>query len=104
MPSKNDTDQAILQTLANIPFGKVSTYGTIAKLSGNHGKARYVGYILRNLPKESSIPWHRVVNSQGKLSFPANSEHYLRQENRLKKESILIINGKINLKQHLWLG
>jgi len=104
MTSSNDYDQAILQTLASIPHGQVCTYGAIAKLSGNNGKARYVGYILKKLPQSSSIPWHRVINSQGKISFPENSKRYQQQTEHLKAEGISIINGKISLKQYLWLG
>lgn len=98
----NDNDQAILQTLASIPYGKVCTYGAIAKLSGNNGKARYIGFMLKNLPKASAIPWHRVINSQGKISFPENSKRYQQQIERLEAEGINVLNGKISLKQHLW--
>jgi len=103
MTSNNNDDQAILQTLANIPYGKVCTYGAIAKLSGNNGKARYIGYILKNLPEDSSIPWHRVINSHGKISFPENSKRYQQQTDRLEAEGITLVNGKISLKQYLWL-
>jgi len=104
MTSNKDYDQAILQTLASIPYGNVCTYGAIAKISGNNGKARYIGYILKNLPNASSIPWHRVINGQGKISFPAHSERYQQQTERLKAEGINVINGKISLKQYLWMG
>jgi len=104
MTSNTHNDQAILQTLASIPYGKVCTYGAIAKLSGNHGKARYIGHILKNLPKDSSIPWHRVINSQGKISFPENSKRHQQQTEHLEAEGISVINGKISLKQHLWVG
>jgi methylated-DNA-protein-cysteine methyltransferase-like protein len=104
MTANDEANQAILQTLASIPDGKVCTYGTIAKLSGNNGKARYVGHILKNLPKNSAIPWHRVINSQGKISFPENSHHHLLQIERLEAEGVKLINGKVNLKQHIWMG
>jgi methylated-DNA-protein-cysteine methyltransferase-like protein len=104
MTTNNDSQQAILQTLANIPAAKVCTYGDIAKLSGNHGKARYVGHILRNLPSDSSIPWHRVINSQGKISFPTHTTQFQQQKERLEIEGIRVISGKINLKQYLWTG
>ena len=102
--SPNDSHQAILQTLASIPSGYVCTYGAVAKLSGNAGKARYVGHILKNLPQSSSIPWHRVINSQGRSSFPAHSERHTLQITRLEKEGVQIINGKIKLKTYLWQG
>lgn len=94
--------QAILQVVAAIPAGKVSSYGRIAERAGLTGKARYVGYILRQLPKDSSLPWHRVVNASGKISLPPDSPSFERQKARLADEGVVILNGKINLKQHLW--
>ncbi len=104
MHTNSDSYQAILQTLASIPAGKVCTYGEVAKLSGNPGKARYVGHILKKLPQTSKIPWHRVINSQGASSFPENSEHFLVQIGRLEQEGIQVKNGKISLKEYLWRG
>lgn len=102
MTHTNEHNQDILQTLASIPYGKVSTYGGIAARSGNQGKARYIGYILKNLPNSSEIPWHRVINSQGKISFEENSHQYKKQVEQLRNEGVEVINGKINLKQFLW--
>lgn len=94
--------QAILQAISQIPLGKVSTYGQIATISSQIGKARYVGFILKNLPPESSIPWHRVVNSQGKSSFPINSEKHTLQLQLLSDEDIKIEKNRISLKKYLW--
>ncbi len=94
--------QRILQTIHAIPIGQVATYGLIAKLSGLPGKARYVGYILKSLPEGSSIPWHRVINAQGKISFPEHSEVYREQKQRLLAEDVIFKGHKIPLKQYLW--
>tara|TARA_R110002072_G_scaffold90500_7_gene202463 strand:- start:13457 stop:13780 length:324 start_codon:yes stop_codon:yes gene_type:complete len=88
LPANQAKSDAILVTLANIPSGRVSTYGDIAKRSGFPGLARYVASILKNLPKGSNIPWHRVINSKGKISFPPNSHMYHQQIALLKKEGI----------------
>jgi len=61
-----------------------------------------VGNVLKKLPPDSTIPWHRVLNSQGKLSFPEGSEPWLRQKQRLELEGILFLNGKISLSHYLW--
>ena len=53
----------IFATIAQIPPGKVTTYGEVAKLSGYPGYARQVGRALANLPNESKLPWFRVINS-----------------------------------------
>ncbi len=55
--------------VASIPTGAVMTYGQIAELAGNPRASRAVGYALRATPEDVEIPWHRVVNSRGEVSF-----------------------------------
>jgi methylated-DNA-protein-cysteine methyltransferase-like protein len=76
----------------------VATYGQVAALAGIPQQSRLVGRILSRLPKSSKLPWHRVVNSQGKLSNP-NPE---RQKDRLEDEGVTFINGRIRLKSYRW--
>jgi methylated-DNA-protein-cysteine methyltransferase related protein len=59
--------------VARIPQGSVATYGQIARLLGIPGHARFVGYALHALPPGAPVPWHRVVNSRGKVSLPGES-------------------------------
>jgi len=94
--------QKILQAVAAIPKGYVCTYGKVAELAGLPRHARLVGNILKKLPSGSKIPWHRVLNSQGRLSFPEDSEPWQRQKERLELEEVGFLNGKINLKRYLW--
>lgn len=91
----------IWQIVAAIPEGKVMTYGKVAQQAGYPSHSRYVGSTLKNLPKDTRLPWHRVINSQGKISFPENSDGYLRQKERLEKEGIIFTGGKIRLKDYL---
>jgi len=102
--SSEEAKQAIITVLASIPYGYVCTYGTVAKLAGQPGKARLVGYILKQLPEPSNIPWHRVINSQGLSSFPIDSDKYLLQMSKLKSEGIRTSTGRIPLKKYLWLA
>jgi methylated-DNA-protein-cysteine methyltransferase related protein len=95
--------QIILENVRQIPKGKVATYGEIARLSGFLNCARLVGYALNSLPDESTIPWHRVVNSQGKISFPKYSTAYKTQQRILKKEGIIFESERIDLKKYGWL-
>ncbi|HET8710033.1 MAG TPA: MGMT family protein [Spongiibacteraceae bacterium] len=85
-----------------IPRGKVSSYGAIAKLAGLPRGARLIGRILAQLPEGSTLPWHRVVNSRGCISFPAGSEQYREQRERLLTEGIAFHNNKIDLKKFGW--
>ncbi|MCW7480696.1 MGMT family protein [Leptospira kanakyensis] len=62
---------SVYAVVKKIPKGKVTTYGHIALLLGNPRAARAVGYALNALKKEmeQKIPWQRVINAQGKISF-----------------------------------
>lgn len=91
--------EAIYLALAQIPKGKVISYGDLAKLAGLTNGARLVGKTLSNLPKGSTLPWHRVINSQGKISLPPDSPSYEQQQKRLMKEGVEVVNGKISLKR-----
>ena len=62
-------DQRVWATVALIPSGTLATYGQIADLIGAYGCARQVGWALRRLPLPSSIPWHRVVNAQSRITM-----------------------------------
>lgn len=94
--------QKILQAVAAIPEGYVCNYGKVAELAGLPRHARLVGNVLKKLPAGSKIPWHRVLNSQGRLSFPEGSEPWQTQKERLEAEGVQFLNGKINLKRFLW--
>jgi len=92
--------EIVYQLVAAIPKGKVTSYGQIAKLAGYPNHARIVGNILKNLPSDTSLPWHRVINAQGKISFPQNSDAYQRQRLLLEKEGVSFKNSKV-ISQHL---
>jgi methylated-DNA-protein-cysteine methyltransferase related protein len=93
----------ILEVVNLIPYGKVATYGQIAKLAGLPKHARYVGFVLKQLDANSDIPWHRVINSQGKISLQkANNNGENIQHTKLLEEGVVILNSKINLKMYQW--
>lgn len=74
MPSPNAFDQQVYAAVARIPRGQLATYGQIAELIGVWGAARQVGWALRRLPLPSEIPWQRVVNAKGQISFTPSRE------------------------------
>lgn len=96
-------DKIIWQLVATIPAGKIATYGQLAKLAGYPNHARYVGATLKMLPKDSSLPWFRVVNAQGKISLPENSSAYTRQRHLLEADGIEFSANKIPLRHYQWL-
>ena len=97
----NATDQ-LYQMLAAIPAGKVVTYGQLAQLSGKPRGARWVGQTLNKLPRDTELPWHRVINAQGKISMPLDSPSGAKQQRRLAAEGVLLHNGRVPLKEFQW--
>lgn len=95
--------EKIWQVVHQIPKGKVASYGQVAKLADLPGYARYVGTTMKKLPKGSKLPWHRVANAAGKLSFPQDSKEYQLQKSRLEAEGVVFINGKFSKKKFGWL-
>lgn len=95
-------DEMIWQVVADIPIGKVMTYGQIARQCGYPGYARYVGNILKKLPGDSALPWHRVINAKGEISFPPDSEAYKRQKFLLEREAIQFHGKHIRLSVYRW--
>lgn len=103
MAYRPDLQRVILQQVATIPSGKVASYGQIARLCGLPGYARYVGTVLKNLPVDNALPWHRVINAQGRIAFPSGSDAWQRQKNCLQQEGIVVNDaGKVNLRHFGW--
>jgi len=94
----------VWKVVSEIPPGHVLTYGEVARLSGNPGWARRVSQALRRAPRKMKLPWHRVINSQGKISFPEDSSGWTRQKDLLEDEGVIFLNGKINLERFGYRG
>lgn len=96
--------KAVWQVVAGIPRGHVLTYGEVARLAGMSRAARRVSQALRRAPRAMNLPWHRVVNAQGKISIPQDSSGYREQKDRLEQEGVVFISGKIDLERFGYRG
>ena len=106
MPSR-DSDQpsrwlAFYEIIGRIPAGRVATYGQIAEEAGFRGCARQVGYALAASPEHLDLPWHRVINAQGRVSPRAHSKFHEFQEELLRREGIEMPNGRVDLTRYRW--
>ena len=86
-----------------IPIGKVATYGQIASLAGNNKAARQISRILHTASEKYELPWHRVINSQGKISL-RSGDGFEMQKAMLESEGIQVSVDKIELKKYKWNG
>ncbi len=94
--------ERIYEVVRQIPYGRVATYGQIARLAGNPRWSRVVGYALHVNPDPKGIPCYRVVDRFGHTSkaFAFGGED--RQAELLETEGVTVVNGCVSLKDHQW--
>lgn len=84
--------EKVYELVQQIPVGKVSTYGDIARAIGNPRMSRQVGWALHVNPKPGIIPCHRVVNRFGKLSKAFAFGGVNMQKELLEEEGVFVDN------------
>jgi methylated-DNA-protein-cysteine methyltransferase related protein len=100
---KNNFFEMVYEVVKNIPQGRVTSYGAIAKYLGSKQSSRMVGWAMNNSHYlEDSIPAHRVVNRNGLLT----GKQHFKGDNMtklLEDEGVIIINNKIgNFEKVFW--
>ncbi len=96
--------KVVWQVVRGIPRGHVLTYGEVARLAGMSRAARRVSQAMRRAPRGMKLPWHRVINAQGKISIPQDSPSHQRQQELLEREGVVFLNGKIDLQRFGYQG
>jgi methylated-DNA-protein-cysteine methyltransferase-like protein len=92
----------IKRLIADIPRGRVATYGLIAACAGNHRASRQVAWLLHSSSRKDKLPWHRVINSRGGISLPIGGG-FEEQKMLLEAEGIVLDQkGRVNLSRYLW--
>ncbi len=93
----------IYAVVRRIPRGRVATYGQVARLAGLPGQARQVGYALHALPDGSAVPWHRVINTQGRVSARSEPGPDSIQRQLLEREGVRFDErGRADLERFQW--
>jgi len=87
-----------------IPEGKVTSYGAIAKALGTERSARMVGWAMNASHNREDIPAHRVVNRKGLLSGKHHFAGTNLMQQLLEKEGVKVVNNQIvNFEKHFWM-
>ena len=96
---------AICAVVRRIPKGWVATYGQVAAMAGLPRRARLVGHVLQCLDSATKIPWHRVVNAKGEVSYTlSRNGGDAFQQHLLEKEGIEFDHrNRFNLDRFRWL-
>lgn len=96
--------QRFYAVIRKIPRGRVATYGQIATLAGLDGQARQVGYALAAIGRGSAVPWHRVINAQGRVSMRSSGPGgSIVQQRLLEREGVAFdAGGRVSLARYQW--
>lgn len=91
----------VYQAVRQVPAGSITTYGDVAATLGSPRVARHVGWALSAL-RDESVPWHRVINAQGRISGRGEVERADTQLALLESEGIVFHNEQADLKRYRW--
>ena len=102
-PTPGDFRGAVLAIVAEIPMGRLASYGQVAALAGFPQRPRQVGMVLSGLPEGTPLPWHRVVNTRGYVPSRGRWWGAFEQIGRLRDEGIEVDDlGNLDLEAHRW--
>ncbi len=97
---KLDYDEAIRRVIAQIPRGKVATYGQVAAEAGFPGYHRQVAQVLGRA--HGALPWQRVLGSGGVIKVPPADVH--EQRLLLEMEGVRFRGRRVDMDAHQWEG
>jgi len=104
METKNDNFFERVYAIARqIPYGKVTSYGAIAKVLGSARSARMVGWAMNAAHNIEDVPAHRVVNRKGLLTGKHHFDGTNLMQQLLESEGVVVVNNQIiNFESVFW--
>jgi len=93
----SETAKHAYELLRQVPSGRVTTYGAIAKALGKPRSSRLMGAIMRANPYAPEVPCHRVVRSDGGIGgYSGSSEENIKRKiSMLAAEGVMVRNGRV---------
>jgi methylated-DNA-protein-cysteine methyltransferase-like protein len=102
-PATHSFYERVYAAVRKVPRGSVVTYGQVALYLGSPAAARAVGYALSNLPRETNVPWWRVINASGAISLKGRGAAADLQRQLLESEGIAFdFEGRTDLNRYRW--
>lgn len=93
----------VYQVVELIPYGRVTSYGAIARYLGSAGSSRMVGWAMNASHLQTGIPAHRVVNRNGVLTGKIHFGGSNVMKQLLESEGIIVLEDKIlDFEKYFW--
>ncbi len=103
-PNNDNFFERVYSVARQIPYGKVTSYGAIAKALGTGRSARMVGWAMNASHNMGDIPAHRVVNRKGLLTGKMHFDGTNLMQQLLENEGIVVVDSQIiNFEKHFWI-
>ncbi|KAF2520090.1 MGMT family protein [Flavobacterium salilacus subsp. salilacus] len=103
MANNDSFFERVYQVVRQVPYGRVTTYGAVAKFIGAGRSARMVGWAMNASHGIDDVPAHRVVNRVGLLTGKHHFEGTSLMQQLLESEGIKVKENKIiDFEKHLW--
>jgi methylated-DNA-protein-cysteine methyltransferase-like protein len=96
--------QRVQAVVDSIPPGRVATYGQVARIAGLPRNARFVGRVLRELPRGSRLAWHRVLGAGGRIVLPSDGAGGAQRRRLLAERVGVSASGRVDLARFGWRG
>jgi methylated-DNA-protein-cysteine methyltransferase-like protein len=94
--------ERVIKAIKSVPRGKVATYGLLALVAGNPRGSRQVAWALHSVTEKEKLPWHRVINRQGKISLPKSAGYEMQKELLIEEGVTFDPEDRIDLDRFLW--
>jgi methylated-DNA-protein-cysteine methyltransferase-like protein len=98
--------QKVIKLIKKVPYGKVTTYGTIATIAGSPRAARIVGGILNGQTERFDLPWQRIINRDGYLSIKNGLIDSKKLQKQLLEQEGVEVSEEfvVDLERYGWWG
>lgn len=98
-----DFFRQVYDLVKQVPYGRVTSYGAIARYLGTTRGARMVGWAMNNVPDREEVPAHRVVNRVGILTGKHHFGGSTLMQQLLENEGLLIVDNQIqDFEKYFW--
>lgn len=103
MSNNENFFERVYAVARQIPYGKVTSYGAIAKALGTARSARMVGWAMNSSGLKEDVPAHRVVNRKGLLTGKHHFEGSNLMQQLLENEGIKVVDNQVvDFEKHFW--